>query len=94
MKLIVYFKEEYNLENKLFRYVYSSANSISNEIHDYETGLKYTFDRKSGRCNISPIDGSSIDTNKNGSYVYLRDPTQFFDLENSNYQYVGMVIIY
>ena len=79
------------MENKVFRYVYSSANSVSNEVHDYTTGLKYAFNRKTGTCSISVIDGSSIDTTKNGSYVALRDPTQFFDLDNSNYQYVGMV---
>ncbi|CAF0782441.1 unnamed protein product [Brachionus calyciflorus] len=82
--------EEYNLKNNLFHLVYSSANSISNEIHDFNTGLRYTFDRKTGSCTIAPLTNSELDVGKNGSYVYLRDPKEMFYFENKNYQYVGI----
>lgn len=70
---------------------YSSANSLSDEIHDYNTGLAYTFDRMTGNCIISNITGSSIDSTKNGSFVYLRNPNQIFNLGESNAQFVGLV---
>ncbi|RNA06607.1 EF-hand domain-containing D1 [Brachionus plicatilis] len=82
--------EEYNLENKVFHMAYSSANSISNEIHDFNTGLVYKTDRKTGNCLVSNITGSSVDSLKNGSFIYERNPSQIFDLEESSAQFVGL----
>lgn len=70
---------------------FSSSNSLMNEIHDYNTGLLYTFDKKTGNCLISNISGSSIDSYKNGSILYIRNPSQIFDFEQSNAQFVGLV---
>lgn len=72
---------------------YSSANSISNEIHDFNTGLVYKTDRKTGNCLVSNITGSSVDSLKNGSFIYERNPSQIFDLEESSAQFVGLVNI-
>ena len=94
------FKQEYDMPNQLFHVRYDEDNYITSEIHDFNTGLKYTYSGQTGGCEIEKIEsrgeiGSSItwntdEFNQDGKYVSLRNPAQFFDI-NSDFQYIGMV---
>ena len=65
---------------------------IQTEIHDFFTGLNYTYDRKLGTCQISKLTSASVDSQVDADgHLIIRDPSQFFDLDANNFQYVGLV---
>ena len=66
---------------------------IINEIHDFNTGLKYDLDVTTANCTVSKLkldDGP--DSVVNGSMLRVRNPTEFFSF-NEDYKYIGVVRI-
>lgn len=61
------------------------------EVHDFSTGLIYKIDSASGNCTETPIDPNGIDAVSADGLTNIRNPEQFFDLDNVKYQYNGEV---
>lgn len=62
------------------------------EIHDFNMGVRFIFDRKTDRCiNITQLDPSSVDANVGNSsqYVRIRTALEMFHFDKVNYQYHG-----
>ena len=83
-------RELYDYDEQIFRTDNSVYNSLVTEIHDFNTGLNFRIDKKSGNCSIQKIDGSREDAevDENG-YVIMRNPKHFFDFSTHNYQFTG-----
>ncbi|GFS08307.1 EF-hand domain-containing protein D1 [Elysia marginata] len=59
-------------------------------IHDFNSGVAYIIDKVTGQCWTSTIKLQDYDNRDiNGTHVRLRTPSEFFDLDRSNYSYVG-----
>ena len=86
--VINYIFEEYDFENKLFRYDTDNNDFVVTEVHDFSTGLNYVMNKFTGNCTIAKIP-EGIDTDMIGDQIKMRDPADFFDLENTNFQYSG-----
>jgi len=55
-------------------------------------GLNYTFDRRSGNCSISKLTPGGIDSEVSAdNTIIIKNPADFFNFENSEYQYIGIV---
>ncbi|XP_059140044.1 uncharacterized protein LOC131928125 [Physella acuta] len=60
-------------------------------VSDFNTGLVFSLNLNSGQCTINPIDASNIGAFAlAGGFVKMRDASQFFDLDSSNYTYMGL----
>ncbi|XP_059140055.1 uncharacterized protein LOC131928133 [Physella acuta] len=60
-------------------------------VDDFNTGLSYTLDLESGQCEINPITVSYVDAIQAGfGLVKMRTSDQFFDLDPTAYQYMGL----
>ncbi|XP_055873508.1 uncharacterized protein LOC106068177 [Biomphalaria glabrata] len=60
-------------------------------VDDFNTGLSYQINLESGDCQVSPIDGQSVDTIRMGNgLVQMRDTAAFFDLSPQSYRYIGI----
>jgi len=58
----------------------------------YFKGLNYTFDRKSGNCSISKLTPGGIDSEVTpDNAIIIKNPAEFFNFDNSEYQYIGFV---
>ncbi|GFO37062.1 EF-hand domain-containing protein d1 [Plakobranchus ocellatus] len=95
-KTIGWTHEYYDSGLKLSRYDFKDTTGTkygTNElkrIHDFNSGVAYIIDKVTGQCWTSTIklddyDNRDIDSTR----VRLRTPSEFFDLDRSNYSYVG-----
>ena len=74
----------------MFSYDYDNDNSITNEVHDFSTGLNYVMKPFTGKCEVKDIPRGS-DTSIYANDIKLRDPQEFFELDDTNPQYIGRV---
>ncbi len=88
------------MPNRLFHIKYDEDDYITSEIHDFNTGVRYTFSEQMGSCEIEKLDfrgeiGAAIswapeEFIQNGKFIAMRNPAQFFDIHD-DFQYIGMV---
>lgn len=80
----------------MFEYAFDKNNSITREVHDFNTGLKYVTNEKTGECEIRKIglneDLDGLDTTSSGTDIKLKDPTDFFSFDQEKFQFTGYVI--
>lgn len=84
-------KEFFDYDAKLFKMISTQNNREIVEVHDFATGLIYKIDSISGNCSETPIDPNGIDAVSVDGLTNIRNPEQFFDFDNVNYQYNGEV---
>ena len=82
-------RESFDYDKKLFRIDYGENRSISFEVHDFINGLKYKMNRYNDDCQISKLT-PGIDAITDGVNLKLKDPLQFFYLDGTTTQFVGM----
>ncbi|XP_055873321.1 uncharacterized protein LOC106077993 isoform X2 [Biomphalaria glabrata] len=64
--------------------------SYSRLVTDFNSGLTYSLDLQSGSCLVNPVDAGNVGAYPlAGGFVQMRDSSQFFDLDSTNYTYLG-----
>ncbi|XP_035690105.1 uncharacterized protein LOC118425403 [Branchiostoma floridae] len=100
-RLIGNFKEWFDTEDRITRYDtkpppgsdYSSSNPIST-VDDFNTGLSYLIDRRTGDCTVSAVRNNSVaadDLPADPFHVRMMTAEEFFHFENTSWAYVGEV---
>ncbi|CAL1528239.1 unnamed protein product [Lymnaea stagnalis] len=65
--------------------------SYSRLVDDFTTGLNYVLDLETGLCEINVITDDKVDAIRMGNnLVQMRNSEQFFDLDPTAYQYMGI----
>lgn len=90
--LITRTREAYDIDARLFKQTMNGNNELITVLDDYHTGIRYTLSELNGTCFVDKIDPAGIDAtvDENG-FVKIRNPEEFFDLDNANYTYSGKV---
>ncbi|BFZ26162.1 hypothetical protein BsWGS_29199 [Bradybaena similaris] len=96
---LAYTVEEYMHELNIFVQDFittPSSSDTSNDksyrrvVNDYTTGVSFSLDLQTGGCTISVIPGGVDAIAIAGGKVKMRNSKQFFDLDSTKYQYMGV----
>jgi hypothetical protein len=64
---------------------------MTTEVHDFATGLNYVIEKVNRNCEVKPLTAGLDSIQFKGNEIKMKDPQAFFDLNDSDFQYVGKV---